>query len=133
MNNRTVLVLEDDPDDRFITESILEELNYKLSLKFVTHSDELFASLNKGDLPHFILVDYNSKPDNGLQVLHKIRSNDRSKGIPVVILGDSSLSRYVKDCYANGANSVIRKPDTYENTRNKIDLFFQYWMNVVEL
>jgi len=133
MNNRTVLLLEDDPDDKFITESILEELNYKISLKFVTRSHELFAALETADLPHLILVDYNSKPDNGLQVLKKIKSDERYKSIPVVILGDSSLERYVKDCYANGANSVIRKPDTYADTKNKIDQFFRYWMDIVEL
>src|SRR3954470_590510 len=107
MNKRTVLLLEDDPDDRFITESILEELSHNFSIKFVTHSDELFAVLNSGTHPHLILVDYNSRPENGLKVLQKIKSSDKFKAIPVVILGDSSLPHYVKDCYVHGASSVI--------------------------
>jgi two-component system response regulator len=133
MKKLSVLLLEDDPDDRFITESVLAELKYQPDITFVTHSDELFAALKNTKLPHLILVDFNSRPENGLTVLQKLRSNEAHKTIPVVILGDSSQATYVKDCYRHGASSVVKKPDSYEETKTKISDFFNYWMHVAEL
>jgi CheY-like chemotaxis protein len=133
MNTKKILLLEDDPDDRFITESVLSELDHKPEIIFVTTSDELFSLLGQDQLPGLILVDFNSKPENGLKVLQRLKENEKLKAIPVVILGDSSDASYIRDCYNNGASSVIKKPDLYEATRNKITQFFNYWMKVAEL
>ena len=132
MDKTKIILLEDDPDDRFITESILKDIGLTLSIRFVTESEELFTVL-KEYKPQLIIVDYNAKPDDGMNVLRRLKSGSDTKGIPVVILADSLPERHIKNCYEQGACSVILKPDTYEDNRKKIELFFTYWMKVVEL
>jgi DNA-binding NarL/FixJ family response regulator len=79
------------------------------------------------------LIDYNSTPENGLEVLKKLKSNSTYSDVPVVILSDSDHPKYKNDCYKFGASSFIKKPDTAEATNKKIASFFNYWFNVVEI
>lgn len=131
--NRFVLMLEADSDDRYITEQTLSELNIDIPVKFLNNSVEFFDSLSSEDKPVLILVDYNSVPDTGIEVLKKLKSNSNYSDIPVVILSDSDHPKYKNQCYRNGASSFIKKPDTAEATNRKIASFFNYWFNVVEV
>lgn len=128
-----VLLLEDDPEDRFITAHFTEDLKDQIEVTFVTHSNELFDILQNNSLPDLLLIDMNSKPDDGMQVLKKLKAHKNYQYIPVVLLTDKVHDEHVKNCYINGAASVIRKPDSYEATKNKISIFFSYWSNAVEL
>jgi len=80
-----------------------------------------------------ILIDYNSTPDDGIEVLKKLKSNNAYNDIPVVILSDSDHPRYKNECYQNGASSFIKKPATAVATNKKIASFFNYWLTVVEV
>ena len=124
-------MLEDDSDDRLITNEVLSYLDINLQIDFFITSDSLFQSLlNKR--PNLVLVDFNSTPENGLQVLRRIKSQMGLQGIPVVILSDSDLPKYREECYTEGASSFITKPRSVEETRKKITTFFTYWMDVAE-
>ena len=131
--NRFVLMLEEDADDRYITQEILSSLEIDIQIKFLSNSNEFFSFLSNSEKPALILVDYNSNPDNGLQVLKKLKSNSFSADTPIVILSDSDDPRYKNECYKYGACSFIKKPDSVEGTNKKIAAFFNYWFNVVEV
>lgn len=134
MNNSAVIwMLEKDLDDRFITETTLAELGHRVNLTYFSYSNELLETLKTSDKPSLILLDYNSIPQNGVEILHYLKGEDNYKSIPVVILGDTSSSRYISQCYSSGASAFIQKPTTIELTNQKIDLFFKYWLEVVEL
>lgn len=131
--NRFVLMLEGDGDDRYITQQTLNELHIDIPIKFLPNSIEFFNFLSQSDKPALILVDYNSVPENGLEVLNKLKTSLEYSDIPVVILSDSDHPRYKNECYKYGACSFIKKPDSVEGTNKKIAAFFNYWFNVVEV
>jgi len=131
--DRFVLMLEGDNDDRYITQQTLSELNINIPIKFLSNSKELFNFLSLSAKPVLLLIDYNSTPDNGIEVLKKLKSNPIYSDIPVVILSDSDHPKYKNLCYQLGASSFIKKPDTLEATNKKIASFFNYWFNVVEV
>jgi CheY-like chemotaxis protein len=128
-----ILMLEDDSDDRYLTNETLGELDMSVDVKFFSSSTDLFDHLANSVKPSLILLDYNTTPDNGLDVLKKLKQNSAYSDIPVVILSDSDHPHYKKECYVNGASSFIKKPDTAEGTKNKIGTFFKYWFEVAEV
>jgi CheY-like chemotaxis protein len=122
--NPFVLMLEGDGDDRYITEQTLSEPDISVSMQFSSNSAEFFTVLSEERKPALILIDYNSVPDNGIQVLKRLRENPNYDDIPVVILSDSNLGKYRNECYRCGASSFIKKPDTTKATNQKIASFF---------
>jgi CheY-like chemotaxis protein len=127
-----VLMLEEDPDDRQITESALLELGFDIPVKYVKYSDELFEKLQEENKPSLILVDYNSTPAPALDVLKALKGNEEYKHIPTVVLGEGLPEHFIKECYQCGANSYITKPASNRVTKDKIETFFKYWLNVAE-
>lgn len=79
MQNKKILMLEDDKDDRYITQSILTELGFDIPIQFLSSSEELFRYLDEHPLPAMILLEYNSTPDNGIEVLKKLRRTSTIK------------------------------------------------------
>ena len=130
---KLILMLEDDSDDRYITESAITDLGLDVEIKFFSNSNQFLNSLSTEDKPSLLLIDYNSVPENGLEVLKKIKSSQPINTIPIVILSDSISEKYRNECYAYGASSFIRKPQTVEDTAKKIETFFKYWLNVAEV
>ena len=128
-----IAMLEDDKDDRYITQETLNELGIPLPVRFFNRSNELFSYLEQAERPALFLIDYNVTPDNGLQVLRKLKAHSYFNDIPVVILSDSDNPKDKKQCYAEGASSFIRKPVSHAATHNKIATFFKYWMEVAEV
>lgn len=131
--NRFILMLEDDRDDRYITQETFSALDINTPIKFFTDSSDFFRFLFTSEKPVLILIDYNSTPDNGIEVLKKLKSNPNFNDIPVVVLSESDHPRYKNACYKEGASSFIKKPDTAEATNKKIASFFNYWFDVVEV
>lgn len=128
-----IYMLEDDHDDRFLTQSTLAELGYDVAVTFLSHSDELFLQLQEGTRPALIMVDYNSTPENAVAVLRRLKADEQYRDIPVVVLTETVAAKPVWECYRLGASSVIQKPSSGEGTRRKIKTFFDYWLEVAEL
>lgn len=124
-----IFMLESDADDRLLTEEVMAELGMPLQLTFFHSSEELFHELKK-EAPALLLVEDNSVPSNAMQVLRRMKSDPGLAEIPVVVLCEITDPSYAHACYTAGAATVIRKPLSMESTRNKIRLFFQYWLEV---
>lgn len=134
MNGQKFLIwmLEDDQDDRYLTQSIIDELKIDVSIVFFSGSDEFFSAMKKYNRPNMILIDYNSRPLNGIEVLSKMKSEHICHDIPVIILSEVSNSSFAKECYRLGASSFIVKPFTEKLAEQKIETFFRYWSTVAE-
>ena len=126
-----ICMLEDDSDDRYLTQEVTENLGFDLHIDFFSSSHDLLNSLAEKNAD-LILLDYNSTPENGLDVLKKLKRIDGAKSIPVVILSDSLEPRHRNECYAAGASAVVIKPRSMQETKRKISSFFTYWTEVVE-
>lgn len=135
---RSILMLEHDEDDRYITQAVFDENRYAVKLHFVDNSNELFAFLiscekNIIPFPGLILLDHYAAPLNAVQILENLKSDRRYAHIPVVVLSGTMNSEMVDRCYSMGANSFIRKPSTEAELNDKITSFVKYWFETVQL
>jgi response regulator RpfG family c-di-GMP phosphodiesterase len=132
----TILMLESDADDRFITTSMISEFPYQLNLAFVNFGEELFKYLGHcreiGDaLPSVILLSLTANLREGMDVLKKLKADPLYNHIPVIVLTGVKQTAVVKECYALGASSFIEKPISARDTNTKIANFLKYWLETV--
>ena len=133
-----ILMLEDDGDDRHITETFFAEQHHDIGLKFFTHPHAIMPYLDEClnmalHLPSLIVLDNYVPAGSGIEVLRAIKSHPAFQTLPVIIVSGSDKERDIQDCYQSGANSYIVKPDRSASTQNKIATFIKYWFEVVEL
>lgn len=135
---RSILMLEHDDDDRYITQTAFEENRFGVQLHFVNNSDDLFAFLISCErsflsYPALILINHDARPANAVDILHDLKRDPRYSHIPVVVLSGTLNNEILQKCYAAGANSIIRKPSSGTEIIEKISTFVRYWFNTVEL
>jgi len=136
--SRTILMLEHDDDDRYITQEVFDEHQYNIKLNFVSTSSEVFSHLancekNNVRFPSLILLNYNAMPSNAIEILNELKASGPYNHIPVVVLSGTVKNDIIKDCYDAGASSFIQKPSKLAETNQKITNFFKYWFETVEL
>jgi CheY-like chemotaxis protein len=136
--NRTILMLEYDEDDRYITQAVFDEGGVDVTLEFVTNSQELFSHLHacktkEPVFPSLILLNYHAYPLSASEILKTLKSDPALSHIPVIVLSGSVRQDIVQECYALGASSFIQKPWSSDDTRAKISNFIRYWFETVEL
>jgi CheY-like chemotaxis protein len=138
MNAKLVLLVEDNPDDELLAMRALEIGKVANSTMVVRDGQEAldylfyedkFADRPCGN-PQVILLDLKLPKVNGLEVLKKIRSNENTKLIPVVILTSSQEANDIATSYNEGANSYIVKPVDIEQFTLAIERFLLYWVGL---
>lgn len=136
MNEKLILLVEDNPDDEALTIRALKK-NKLLNEVIVAHDgaealDFLFGKNASGEksahLPELVLLDLNLPKVNGLEVLRRIRSDERTRMLPVVILTTSDEERDRVESYKLGANSYIRKPVDFEQFSLAVQQLGVYWL-----
>jgi CheY-like chemotaxis protein len=137
MKRKIILLVEDNPDDVKLT---LRALNKNRILNEVVVAqdgvealDYLFASgkfsgRDTGIMPQVILLDLKMPKMDGLEVLHRIRTDERTKLLPVVVLTTSSEDRDRIESYKLGANSYIRKPVDFSQFAEAVQHLGLYWL-----
>jgi len=128
-----VLMLQTDPDDRYITESTLDEISNNIPVQFISSMEEMDKTIVEFGQPVVILVNDQGSAQQGPIIVRKLKSNPLYSHLPVVILGEVTTSEYIQECYRAGANTFIIKPSTVAETRKKIATFFSYWFDVAEV
>ena len=89
MAQKIILMLEDDSDDQYITETAIAEMSLDIKVQFFSNRNDFLSYLTNNQ-PSLLLIDYNSTPENGIQVLKKIKELKPVNEVPVIILSDSS-------------------------------------------
>ena len=126
-------MIENDPDDRFLTEEVFGKENLAATTRFISGS-ELPRYLEEKDTPpQLILLTMNANPFSGIDLLRMIRGTQGYEYIPLIVLSEYSLPEDVQAAYAAGAWSFITKPSDYDGTMFKIRSFINYWFRTVEL
>jgi len=133
-----ILMLEDDEDDRHITETFFAANHFQYEVKFLTNSDDVMPFLRQclagaQSLPRLILLDKNAPASGGMEVLKSIKSHPKLKIVPVVMISGFSHPGEINESYRLGANSYMSKPFSHEQTAKKIQTFLEYWFDAVEL
>ncbi|MBI5438988.1 MAG: response regulator [Nitrosomonadales bacterium] len=138
----TILMADDDPDDRLLVEDAFAEIRLENPLDFVGDGIELMDYLHRrGDyahlagtpLPGLILLDLNMPRKNGQEALHEIKQNEILRKIPIVILSTSKAEEDLIASYNLGANSFIVKPVTFDKLVEVIRAVTDYWLCIVTL
>jgi len=93
-------------------------------------AEGIYSERNIEDKPRVILLDLKMPKVNGIEVLQKIRSDERTKTIPVVVLTSSKEDPDVKKCYELGVNSYVVKPVEFDEFQKAISNLGLYWMIV---
>jgi two-component system, response regulator len=138
VNAIELLLAEDDPDDAELTIRELKKHNMANNLFHVRNGEEaidfIFATgkyegqRNVLHTPKLVLLDIQMPKVNGIEVLQKIKSDERTKATPVVILTSSKEDPDIQRCYALGANSYIVKPVNFEGFAQAIKNLGFYWL-----
>ena len=138
----TILMADDDADDRRLTQEALEEGRLINEVKFVDNGEELmdylrrqgkFAPPAETPRPGLILLDLNMPRKDGRTVLKEIKSDPDLRQIPVVVLTTSKADEDVYKSYDLGVNSYIVKPVTFEALVDILQTLEKYWFEIVEL
>jgi CheY-like chemotaxis protein len=138
----SVLIAEDDPDDRLIIKEALEQNGFSFEHRFVNDGDELMNVLMSGlesdpdrasPLPGLIILDLNLPKKDGREALREIKSHPVLKTIPVVILTTSKNQEDVVYSYDSGANSYIVKPTSFDAMTSIMQTLKKYWFDVTKL
>jgi len=142
MNERIILLVEDNPDDEELTLLALKKGNI-LNEVIVAHDgvqalDYLFAAGPYADressrMPQLILLDLKLPKLDGLEVLKRLRADARTELIQVVILTSSSEDEDMIASYRNGANSYVRKPVDFHQFVEAVKQLGMYWLLLNEV
>ena len=137
MDKKVILLVEDAPDEEVLTIHALEKSN-NLNEVVVAHDGiealhYLFGSgsysvRKASDMPDLILLDLKLPFIHGLEVLRRIRSDERTKLLPVVILTSSKEESDLIESYKSGANGYIRKTVDFVQFSSAIQQLGQYWL-----
>ena len=98
------------------------------ALEFIFATGRFAGQRSSESFPKLILLDIQMPKINGIEVLQRIKSDERLKSIPVVILTSSKEDPDIKKCYALGANSYIVKPVNFESFAESIKNLGFYWL-----
>jgi CheY-like chemotaxis protein len=138
----TILMADDDSDDRRLTQEALSESRLMNPMVFVENGEELMDYLRhqgKYAPPHapvrpgLILLDLNMPRKDGRSVLKDLKSDPDLRTIPVVVLTTSKADEDVYKSYDLGVNSYIVKPVTFEALVDILQTLEKYWFQIVQL
>ncbi len=111
-----VLLADDDQDDRYFFDRMLQGFHTPITLTTVEDGVELMTYLNKNseNLPHVLFLDLNMPRKNGLECLSEIKSNEKLKFLPVIVYSTSPPEDIADQLYTTGAHYYVRKNDITE-------------------
>ncbi len=138
----TILLAEDDADDRLLVKEALAEGRVLNDLRSVENGEELldylrrqgrYADPEESPRPGLVLLDLNMPRKDGREALREIKADPDLKRIPVVVMTTSKAEEDVLSSYDLGASSYITKPVTFERLVELMKVLGRYWIEFVEL
>ena len=138
----TILMADDDEEDRMMTGEVLEEVSPANRLRFVRDGEELMEYLyRRGDYadpaeaprPSLLLLDLKMPRKDGHEALREIRADPGFRSMPVVVLTSSKAEEDLRRAYELGVNSFITKPADFSGLVGVMEAVATYWFETVEL
>jgi two-component system response regulator len=137
MQNAMILLVEDNPDDEVLTLHALRKNNIGNKIYVARDGAEAldflfcknqYADRDPRDMPQLILLDIKLPKMDGLEVLRRIRDDERTSLLPVVILSSSKEQQDLVEAYRNRANSYMRKPVDFTQFAESVRQLGLYWL-----
>ncbi len=131
---KTILLVEDNSDDEQLTLRAMRQSDVPNIIRVARDGaealDHLFGATAGSRLPDLVLLDLKLPKISGLEVLSRIRSDDRTRGLPIVILTSSDEEKDIVESYNLGANSYIRKPVDFDEFIDAVRQLGLYWLTM---
>ena len=144
MQKKKILLVEDSRDDILLIQRAFNKT--KLAEKFdlivaqdgnqalsYLHDTDISSVTQHGKIPMILLLDLNLPKMNGFEILQRIRSDEKTKLIPVIVFTSSKENQDITRSYLLGANSYVRKPIDSEKFTLILQQIISYWGDVNEL
>ncbi len=141
INKKSILLVEDNSDDEVLTLRALRINRITNRVVVVRDGAEAldylfgrgsYADCSESELPGVVLLDLKLPKIGGLEVLERLRLDQRTRLLPVVVLTTSREEQDVQEAYIRGANSYIRKPVDFNCFLNAVGQVGNYWLNLNE-
>jgi CheY-like chemotaxis protein len=139
----TILMADDDEDDRVLTADALKQSRLINDVRFVVDGDDLMHYLHRtgayapggiaAPRPGLILLDLNMPKKDGREALAEIKNDPQLRRIPVVVLTTSKGEEDIVRTYDLGVNSFVSKPVSFEELARVMRGLADYWFELVEL
>ncbi len=139
MEDKIILLVEDNPDDKVLALRAFKKNGIMSKLIFAHDGAEAldyllgsgsFAGRDMNVMPHIILLDLKLPKIDGFEVLRRMRSEQRTRLLPVVILSSSGEPQDLVKSYLLGANSYIRKPVDFPEFTRVVHELWMYWLSI---
>ena len=140
-DEKIILLVTDNPDDERLVLDVFQKNNIVTKVVVARDGIEaldylfgtgIYAGREFMKMPHIILLDLNLQKLDGLEVLKRLRNNERTELLPVVAFTSSEDDRDLRDCYSLGINSFIRKPSESSQFSEIIGHMCRYWLGLNE-
>ncbi|WP_300532590.1 response regulator [Maricaulis sp.] len=137
----TILMVDDDPDDRLLFKEACEEVRLRNPLEFLENGEQLldylkregnYAHLKGEPFPGIILLDLNMPLKDGREALEEVKADPNLRDIPIIILTTSKSEDDILSSYGLGASSYIVKPISLDRLMRVINSIGEYWVQIVE-
>ena len=137
MTSGLIVLVEDNPDDEALTLRAFKKSNISHEIVVMRDGAEALAYLfpgngDTGPCPALILLDLNLPKVGGLEVLRRMRADEQTQMIPVVVLTSSKLDEDILDSYRNGANAYVRKPVKFSDFTAAVKALGVFWLRLNE-
>ena len=138
----TILMVDDDPDDRLLFKEACEEVRLRNPLEFLENGEQLvdylkrrgtYADLEGEPYPGIILLDLNMPLKDGREALEEIKNDAELRHIPIIILTTSKDEDDILSSYGLGASSYIVKPISLDRLMRVVNSIGEYWVQIVEV
>jgi CheY-like chemotaxis protein len=138
----TILIADDDADDRMLAREALEECRLANDVRFVENGLELLAYLRRegrfadpalSPRPGLILLDLNMPKMDGREALRELKADSSLRRIPVVVMTTSKAEEDIYRTYDLGVSSYVTKPVTFDALVDVMKAIGGYWLSIVEL
>lgn len=138
MKEKTILLVEDNPDDEELALLAFRQMGAAVNIVVARDGEEALDLLfgpgsgNGAVLPSVVLLDLNLPKVDGFEVLERIRGDERTRFVPVVVLTSSREERDFIESYSRGCNSYVRKPVDFAEFTQAVHQLGLYWLSLNE-
>ena len=141
LTSMTILIADDDVDDRLFMDKALRQIGYTQTVKFVEDGEDLMSYLRRekqyteenAPWPNLLILDLNMPRKNGFQALTEIKDDPKLRRLPVVVMTTSSADEDVLKTYNLGVNSFVTKPFNFNRLVEMVGALKTYWLDTVKL
>ena len=122
-NERDIILAEDDTDDLLFFEMAIKETGVPVALRHAKDGTVLFILLEE-HIPELLFLDINMPCKDGVSCIREIRQSKEYDHLPVIMYTSNLFKKTIEDCYRNGANFYLAKPDTLSQLSEKLKKVF---------